>query len=94
MTRLQRLARWLTPYRELWNEERKRSAALRVRVADLDAAVKAQRIDLAVADARWRLAQTQRDRARDLIVVLLGERSSFSGSDLAWLDEHGVDANG
>ena len=92
MTRRQRLLRYASPYRELLAEERRRSAALRARVAELDATVKAQRTDLAVEHARAKLANTQRDRARDLVAALLGETSDFTGSDLSWLNEHGVGA--
>ena len=92
MKRLQRLIRWLSPYRELLAEERRRSGALRAKLAEQDATIKALRIDLAVENARWKLAQTQRDRARDLVAALLGEERQFSPGDLAWMDEHGVGA--
>ena len=96
MTRPQRLIRWLSPYRELLAEERRRSGALRdalrTMTEDHKATVQALQIDLAVEHARWKLAQTQRDRARDLVAALLGEERQFSPGDLAWMDEHGVGA--
>ena len=92
MIPLQRLVRWCAPYRELLKEANARNARLRTRVAELDATVKALRTDAAVEHARAKLANEQRDRARDLVAALLGEKSEFSGSDLAWLDKHGVEA--
>lgn len=92
----QRLLRWLSPYRELLQEERRRSAALRdvlrTMTEDHKATVQELQIDLAVEHARWALAETQRDRARDLVAALLGKSNEFSAGDLAWLDEHGVGA--
>lgn len=92
MTRRHRLIRRLTPYRELLEDANARNAKLRATVAAQDATIKALRVELAVEHARWRLAQTQRDRARDLAGALMGEVREFSAGDLAWLDEHGVGA--
>lgn len=92
MTRTQRLLARFAPFRALWKEANDRNAKLRAKVAEQDATIKALRIDLAVENARWKLAQTQRDRARDLVAALLGEERQFSPGDLAWMDEHGVGA--
>ena len=92
MTPTQRLIARFAPFQRLLAEERRRSGALRAKVAEQDATIKALRIDLAVENARWKLAQTQRDRARDLVAALLGEERQFSPGDLAWMDEHGVGA--
>ena len=94
MTRTQRLIRYLSPYRELLAEERRRSAALRdtlrTMTEDHKATVQALQIDLAVEHARWKLAQTQRDRARDLVAALLGEERRLTEQDIAFMRENGI----
>lgn len=92
MTPLRRALRWVAPYRELLHDEQERSRRLRAAVTERDATIGALRLDLAVSDARLRLANNQRDRARDLVATLLGEERSFSAGDLAWLHDAGVEA--
>jgi hypothetical protein len=92
MTRRQRVLRWIAPYRALLMQANARNAVLRDAVAERDAKLSELRIDLAVEVARTRLANTHRDRARDLAGALMGEQAEFSAGDLAWLDDHEIGA--
>jgi hypothetical protein len=58
--------------------------------AKLTAEARALRIDVAILSARVRLANEQRDRARDLVAALLGQ-STWTASDVAEMHAIGID---
>lgn len=86
MTRSRRFVGFVTPFVALWRAERKRSAALRAKLAELEHDLYAVRKELVITRVHLRLARTQAGRA-----LALATNSPWSADDVAAFANLGID---